>query len=179
MVVMRLPASIAASVMQARTRRPSTCTVQAPHSPRSQPFFVPVSPNSSRKASSSVVRGSTAIVRGSPLTVRFTAGGSMRGLLTSVPPGGSRSWRPPSCDVGCADALQREPVADALIDDAAQLLGQRDARVAGRERRQLGEAFGNLARAGQQLVGRDDLVDGAPFLRGLGIELLAREDEVK
>src|SRR5882672_7786471 len=91
---------------------------------------------------------------------------------------GSRSWRPPSCDVGCADALQREPVADALVDDAAQLLGQRNARVAGRERRQLGEAFGDLARAGEQLVGRDDLVDGAPLLRSLGIELLAREDEV-
>src|SRR5205814_338314 len=31
--------TIAASIMQASTRRPSTCTVQAPHSPRSQPFF--------------------------------------------------------------------------------------------------------------------------------------------
>jgi hypothetical protein len=54
-------------------RRPSTCTVQAPHSPRSQPFFVPVSASCSRKASSSVVRGSTVTVRGSPLTSSFTA----------------------------------------------------------------------------------------------------------
>ena len=28
--------------MQAFTRRPSRCTVQAPHSPKLQPFFVPV-----------------------------------------------------------------------------------------------------------------------------------------
>jgi hypothetical protein len=53
MVVMRLPPCIAASIMQERTRRPSTCTVQAPHSPRSQPFFVPVNASCSRKASSS------------------------------------------------------------------------------------------------------------------------------
>jgi hypothetical protein len=48
---------------------------------------------------------------------------------------------PRSCDVGGADALQGKPVADTLINDASQLLGQRDARVAGRERRQLGEAL--------------------------------------
>ena len=38
--------------------RPSTNTVQAPHWPRSQPFFVPVSPAYSRRASSRVTRGS-------------------------------------------------------------------------------------------------------------------------
>ena len=43
----------------ASTRRPSTCTVQAPHWPWSQPFFEPVSARWSRSASSSVVRGSS------------------------------------------------------------------------------------------------------------------------
>ena len=42
-VVILLPSCMAASVMQDSTRRPSTCTVHAPHSPRSHPFFVPVS----------------------------------------------------------------------------------------------------------------------------------------
>src|ERR1700736_3951354 len=72
-VVMFLPSCIATSVMQDKTRRPSMCTVQAPHSPRSHAFLVPVSPRFSRNASSSVVRGSTAIVRACPLTVRFIA----------------------------------------------------------------------------------------------------------
>src|SRR2546425_9657518 len=40
------------------TRLPLTCTVQAPHCPWSQPFFVPVSATVSRIQSSSVVRGS-------------------------------------------------------------------------------------------------------------------------
>src|SRR5690349_19646876 len=58
--------------MQERTRRPPTWTVHAPHSPRSQAFFVPVKPSSSRNASSSVVRGSTIIARTWPLTVMLT-----------------------------------------------------------------------------------------------------------
>src|SRR5271165_3606839 len=58
-----LPSCMAASVMQDSTRRPSTCTVHAPHSPRSHPFFVPVSASSSRKASSSVMRGSIVSAR--------------------------------------------------------------------------------------------------------------------
>src|SRR5207237_669329 len=40
-------------------RRPSTRTVQAPHWPWSQPFLVPVRPRFSRRASSSVTRGSS------------------------------------------------------------------------------------------------------------------------
>ena len=67
-VVTSASATVTASVMQASTRRPATCTVQAPHSPRSQPIFVPVSPNRSRKASSSVTRGSNTMTCALPLT---------------------------------------------------------------------------------------------------------------
>src|SRR3712207_3108687 len=49
-------------------RSPSTRTVHAPHSPRSQPFFVPVSARRSRSASSSVTLGSTATAYLRPLT---------------------------------------------------------------------------------------------------------------
>src|SRR6266566_1073600 len=65
--------TIAASVMQASTGRPSTCTVQAPHSPRSHPFFVPVRPSRSRSVSSSVARGSSASRWSSPLTRSSTS----------------------------------------------------------------------------------------------------------
>src|SRR5690242_8922629 len=46
--------------------------VQAPQLDVSQPTWVPVSPRSSRMAWTSSRRGSTSIVRGSPLTVRLT-----------------------------------------------------------------------------------------------------------
>jgi hypothetical protein len=72
MVVIRFPSCITAKVMQDRTRRPSTWTVHAPHSPLSQPLFVPVSDSSSRSASSRVMRGSTMIVRAWPFTVTLT-----------------------------------------------------------------------------------------------------------
>jgi len=49
---------------------PSRSTVQAPHSPRSHPIFVPVSPRWSRKSSTSVHRSSTSMRRSAPFTVR-------------------------------------------------------------------------------------------------------------
>src|SRR5579862_9366682 len=58
--------------MHDRTRRPSMCTVHAPHSPLSHDFLGPVKPNSSRKTSSRVVRGSTAKLRTTPLTFMLT-----------------------------------------------------------------------------------------------------------
>ena len=70
MVVIARPSTWAASVRQASTRSPSTCTVQAPHWPWSQPFLVPVRPRCSRRASSSVTRGSTASSCAVPLTSR-------------------------------------------------------------------------------------------------------------
>src|SRR5919202_7035674 len=48
---------------------PSRRTVQAPQTPCSQPVWTPVSPNTSRRQSSSVSRGSTSIARVSPLIV--------------------------------------------------------------------------------------------------------------
>jgi hypothetical protein len=53
-VVIRLPSCIAAKVIQERTRRPLTCTVHAPHSPRSHPFFVPVSGSEAALAGANV-----------------------------------------------------------------------------------------------------------------------------
>jgi hypothetical protein len=43
------PSQVAASVMQESRASPSTSTVHAPHSPPSQPCFVPVSPSFSRR----------------------------------------------------------------------------------------------------------------------------------
>src|SRR5262249_15904523 len=65
--------TITPSIMHASTRRPSTCTVHAPHSPRSQPFFVPVRPRRSRNVSSSVARTSSTSPSTSPLTRSATS----------------------------------------------------------------------------------------------------------
>ena len=62
-VVISSPSCRRRSVRQEFTRRPLTCTVQAPHWPWSQPFFVPVSATVSRRQSRSVVRGSMRRVR--------------------------------------------------------------------------------------------------------------------
>jgi hypothetical protein len=48
-------------------RTPSTSTVQAPHAPWSQPFFVPVSSRYSRSASKRLTCGSTSRTRADPL----------------------------------------------------------------------------------------------------------------
>ena len=72
-VITSVSATATASVMQASTRRPATCTVHAPHSPLSQPFFVPVSPSRSRNASTSVTRGSNTITCALPLTRNVTS----------------------------------------------------------------------------------------------------------
>src|SRR5579859_3936923 len=57
-VVTARPSHATASVRHASTRLPSTHTVHAPQVPWSQPFFDPVSPRCSRKASSRLTRGS-------------------------------------------------------------------------------------------------------------------------
>src|SRR5437879_6132598 len=58
-VVTSAPSAWTASIKQARTLWPSTSTVQAPHTPYSQPMWVPVSPRSSRRESTRSRRGST------------------------------------------------------------------------------------------------------------------------
>src|ERR1700724_3123857 len=55
MVVIVAPATAPRAVMQERVARPSTWTVQAPHSPIPQPNLVPLRPISSRIAQSSGV----------------------------------------------------------------------------------------------------------------------------
>src|SRR5437868_3183243 len=68
MVVTALPATCETGVEQERVDAPSTCTVQAPHSPAPQPNFVPVSCSVSRKTQSRGVSGATFTVRSFPLT---------------------------------------------------------------------------------------------------------------
>ena len=67
-VVTSRPSALAASTMQAFTRAPSSRTVHAPHSPRLQPFLVPVSPRCSRNRSSRLVRASKSRACPVPLT---------------------------------------------------------------------------------------------------------------
>ena len=56
-----LPCACTANIRQERTASSPTITVQAPQTPCSQPMCVPVCPQSSRIASTSVLRGSTRI----------------------------------------------------------------------------------------------------------------------
>src|ERR687888_292734 len=68
-VVISLPSAWTASTVHDFTARPSKWIVQAPQSDVSQPIFVPVSPRSSRRKSTSSVRGSTSASCRTPLTV--------------------------------------------------------------------------------------------------------------
>src|SRR5262245_15515131 len=69
------------NVRQASVGTPSTSTVQAPHSPSSQPCLVPVSSNCSRSTSSSVRWTGTAIVWDSPLTAKVICSYIIRLLI--------------------------------------------------------------------------------------------------
>ena len=73
MVVTSWPAACGARTRQLFTAAPSRWTVQAPHSPVSQPILVPVRPSRSRSTSTSSDRGSTSTVRVVPLTVSETS----------------------------------------------------------------------------------------------------------
>ncbi len=68
MVVISSFSCMAAKLRQEFTRRPLTWTVQAPHWPWSQPFFVPVSSALSRRQSNNVVRGSSCKLSTWPFT---------------------------------------------------------------------------------------------------------------
>ncbi len=70
MVVISCPWASTARVRQAYRAIPSKSTVQAPHSPRSHPGLVPVSPSFSRSTNSRVQRGSTRSLWDRPFTVR-------------------------------------------------------------------------------------------------------------
>src|SRR6266403_3147554 len=62
-----LPWACIANIRQDRTASPPTITVQAPQTPCSQPICVPVRPQSSRMASTRVLRGSTRTAWSRPL----------------------------------------------------------------------------------------------------------------
>src|SRR5687768_2322662 len=93
-VVTALPAAFATGVWQARTARPSTSTVHAPHWPSPQPYLLPVSASSSRStlrrlrspATSTRWRrpftsSSITIVRSSYFLFAFPLGASTQPLL--------------------------------------------------------------------------------------------------
>jgi hypothetical protein len=65
-------------VTQERVGLPSTCTVQAPHSAKPQPNFVPVMPSTSRKTHRSGVSPSTSTSCVRPLTLMVMAMASSR-----------------------------------------------------------------------------------------------------
>src|SRR5437763_2147085 len=86
-VVTVAPSHCTASSKQARALSPSTSTVQAPHTPCSQPTWVPVSPRSSRRKSLSARRGSISRSTTTPLTVRRVPMAILgRGYPRRVPP---------------------------------------------------------------------------------------------
>ncbi len=66
------PVTWSAATEQARTARPSTWTVQAPHTPIPHPYLVPVKPRKSRSTHSSGIPAGRSTVRSSPLTLRRT-----------------------------------------------------------------------------------------------------------
>src|SRR5258707_14562602 len=71
-----------ANIRQERTGAPSRSTVQAPHTPCSQPACAPVSSRRSRRQSSRLMRGSTSSAHVSPLTVKSTRIGPCRGVVS-------------------------------------------------------------------------------------------------
>src|SRR6202030_2309498 len=73
MVVTFLPATMATGVWHERIALPSRCTVQAPHMPAPQPYFVPVSLRCSRTTQSSGVSGPASTEAGLLLTVKVIA----------------------------------------------------------------------------------------------------------
>src|ERR1700730_10813195 len=85
---------------------------------------------------------------------------------------------PPWCTMCGTDALQRESVSNAFIDDAAQPLRHGDPGVARGQWRQAGQLLRDFASAGEEHVGRHDFVHRAPLFGGFGIELLPRQDEI-
>jgi len=79
-VVISAPSALTASRRQERTGAPSSRTVQAPHTPCSQPTWVPVSCRSWRMTSDSSRRAGTWTRRVAPLTVSWTSWSSSRSV---------------------------------------------------------------------------------------------------
>src|SRR4051812_45299825 len=71
MVSTEAPSACTASVRQLRTDRPSIKTLQAPHTPCSQPTWVPVSRSVWRRKSARFSRASTMTLTGLPLSIKL------------------------------------------------------------------------------------------------------------
>src|SRR5438067_2021242 len=107
---MSAPSFMSARVRHELMRTPLARTVQAPHWPWSHPFFTPVRPRYSRKASSKVVHGATSIGFSAPFTLRV-----MRCLVGSDAVGDATApfsdallmLTPPWFDLGLAVGLRR------------------------------------------------------------------------
>ena len=121
MVVIVVPVACTASIRHDRTGSPSRSTVHAPHTPCSQPRWVPVRPRSSRRKSASVLRASATASRAlAPLTVTSTS----QTCRSSPRPARSarRLGRAPgarSTPATCAVCGRRVQVADAGLEPAA------------------------------------------------------------
>lgn len=81
-VVTSRPCAARTGITQERAATPSISTVQAPHSPRPQPYFGPFSARSLRSTSNSGVAGATATRAAAPLTFRSI--GSAAGAVAAV-----------------------------------------------------------------------------------------------
>src|SRR5688500_12518119 len=83
-VVTLRPLACTAKSRHDRTALSSSSTVQLPHAPCSQPRCVPVRPQSSRKKSPNVLRGSMLALCAVPLTVTETDISAIGGLRSRV-----------------------------------------------------------------------------------------------
>src|SRR2546427_11250375 len=100
---------------------------------------------------------------------RAVLGNYLTPVSRLLPPHGHPSAGAGSVVLGCgarhvrgADAFEREAVAGGLIDDAPQLLGERDPGVAAGERRQRGARGGDLGGAGEEGGGGHGVLEDAP-----------------
>ena len=146
MVVISRPSTSAASERHAFTRLPSISTVQAPHWPRPQPFFEPVRCRCSRRASSSVVRGSSVSRCSVPLTRSTTSSGAG---AASAPCAAASADRAPGMNV-----LRRERRRSLRRAPAVLVVSRRSWSSSGSSSWR--SWFGRRAREGAQSA---DLID--------------------
>src|SRR5687768_7519046 len=102
------------SIRHERIERPSTSTAHVPHSPSSQPCFVPVRLRSSRRTSSSVLCGAKATSTYSPLRVNpicFLLWSGTVFLLSLIQ---NRIVDQPRLSDVCGNGNQRGPFVDAI-----------------------------------------------------------------
>src|SRR5207237_6420762 len=103
-VVISAPATVPIGVTHERTARPRTMTVHAPHWPRPQPSFGPLSPRSSLSTYSSGVAGSTSRRCERPFTFNAIS------LIWHLPPVNGLSIYLRACRLRIADSWRRLPL---------------------------------------------------------------------